>query len=100
MAGIPPLAGFFAKFEILYALTEVQFFGITFIALLLSVISFFYYLRIIKILYFDNIKNYFIQMKQNEGKFFFTVFFVLYLQQPLLYCIRSIFKIFFKEIII
>lgn len=105
MGGIPPLAGFFAKFEILYALSEAQLFSIAFTALLLSVISFFYYLRIIKILYFDPVKSYTIQYKKNTDKafilsigFLFTIFFVLYLQQPIFYCIRSIFKTFFNEI--
>ncbi len=107
MSGIPPLAGFFAKFEVLYALTETQLFGIAFLALLLSVISFFYYLRIIKVLYFDSIKNYKIQNKNNSEKafilsigFLFTIFFIIYMQQPLIYCIHSIFKSFFKEIFI
>ena len=89
MGGIPPLAGFFAKFEVLYALTETELFSFAFIALLLSVISFFYYLRIIKVLYFDTVKNYKVSFKSSQEKgfilalgFLFTIFFVLYLQQP------------------
>lgn len=106
MGGIPPLAGFFAKFEVLYALSETQLFSIAFIALLFSVVSFFYYLRIIKVLYFDPDKKYRLQNKQSQEKafilsigFLFTIFFILYAQQPLIYCMRSVFKAFFHEIL-
>lgn len=54
MSGIPPLAGFYVKYDILFELIQSEYYIIAFITLLLSVISFFYYLRIIKILYFDN----------------------------------------------
>lgn len=97
MGGIPPLAGFFAKFEVLYALTENQLFLYAFIALLLSVISFFYYLRIIKVLYFDPVKNYKLSFMQNQEKgfilaigFMFTVFFVLYIQVSIFYDFRQL----------
>jgi NADH-quinone oxidoreductase subunit N len=56
-AGIPPLAGFFSKFYILSSFAARGFFTITVIAILLSVVSAFYYLRIIKIMYFDEPKN-------------------------------------------
>lgn len=52
-AGIPPLAGFFSKFYILAAAIGNGFFITATIAVLFSVISAFYYLRIIKIMYFD-----------------------------------------------
>jgi NADH-quinone oxidoreductase subunit N len=53
MAGIPPLAGFFAKFYILMPLIGKGFYSLAIIALLCSVVSAFYYLRIVKIIYFD-----------------------------------------------
>jgi NADH-quinone oxidoreductase subunit N len=53
MSGIPPFAGFYAKYDILYTLFNSLETFILFLVLLLSVISFFYYLRIIKILNFD-----------------------------------------------
>ncbi len=52
-AGIPPLAGFFSKFYVLFAILERTSFIVAIIAVLLSVISAFYYLRIVKIMYFD-----------------------------------------------
>ena len=53
LAGIPPLAGFFAKFYIFKAVIESEMYLLAIIGLLSSVISAFYYLRIIKIMYFD-----------------------------------------------
>ena len=53
LAGIPPLAGFFAKFYIFMAVIEQSMFFLAIIGLLSSVIAAFYYLRIIKIIYFD-----------------------------------------------
>ena len=53
LAGIPPLAGFFAKFYIFMAVIKSEMFALAIIGLLTSVVSAFYYLRIIKIIYFD-----------------------------------------------
>ena len=57
LAGIPPLAGFFAKFYIFMSVIESGMYTLAIIGLLSTVISAFYYLRIIKIIYFDEIKN-------------------------------------------
>ena len=57
LAGIPPLAGFFAKFYIFMAVIEVKMYMLAVIGLLTTVISAFYYLRIIKIIYFDKPKK-------------------------------------------
>jgi NADH-ubiquinone oxidoreductase chain 2 len=54
LAGIPPLIGFFAKQQILYAATANAYFFISIVAILTSVISGFYYLRIIKLLQSEN----------------------------------------------
>jgi len=53
MAGIPPLAGFFGKLYVFLAAVEAGLFELAIIGLLASVISAFYYLRIIRIMYFD-----------------------------------------------
>ena len=53
LAGIPPMAGFFAKFYVFSALIEKSMYSIVIIGLISAVISAFYYLRIIKIVYFD-----------------------------------------------
>ena len=53
LAGIPPLAGFFAKFYIFMAVIEVEMYALAIIGLVTTVISAFYYLRIVKVIYFD-----------------------------------------------
>ena len=53
LAGIPPLAGFFAKFYIFMAVIEAKMYALAIIGLITTVISAFYYLRIIKVIYFD-----------------------------------------------
>jgi NADH-quinone oxidoreductase subunit N len=57
LAGIPPLAGFFAKFYIFKAVLEQSMFFLAIVGLLSTVIAAFYYLRIIKIIYFDKEKE-------------------------------------------
>jgi NADH-quinone oxidoreductase subunit N len=54
LAGIPPLAGFFAKFYVLYAAINAELYYLAIFGVVSSVISAFYYLRIIKIMYFDD----------------------------------------------
>ena len=54
LAGIPPLGGFFAKFYVFSAVVEQKMYALAIIGLLTTVISAFYYLRIIKTIYFDD----------------------------------------------
>ena len=55
--GIPPLAGFFAKFYVFMAVIEQKMYFLAIVGLLSTVIAAFYYLRIIKIIYFDKEKE-------------------------------------------
>ena len=57
LAGIPPLAGFFAKFYIFKSVIEQSMYFLAIIGLLSTVIAAFYYLRIIKAIYFDEEKE-------------------------------------------
>ena len=57
LAGIPPLAGFFAKFYIFMAVIESEMYTLAIIGLITTVISAFYYIRIIKVMYFDEPKK-------------------------------------------
>lgn len=54
MAGIPPLVGFFAKAQVLYSATQNGYYFISIVAILVSVISAYYYLQIIKVMHFDS----------------------------------------------
>jgi NADH-quinone oxidoreductase subunit N len=53
MAGIPPMAGFFAKLYVLLPAIQGGFWLLAVVAVLSSVISAYYYLRIVKVMYFD-----------------------------------------------
>ncbi len=53
MAGIPPLAGFFGKFYIFLAVIEAGMYGLAVIGVLTSVVGAYYYLRIVKVMCFD-----------------------------------------------
>ena len=57
LAGIPPLAGFFAKFYIFFAVINQSMYFLAIVGLLSTVIAAYYYLRIIKIIYFDKEKE-------------------------------------------
>jgi NADH-quinone oxidoreductase subunit N len=57
LAGIPPLAGFFAKFYVFIAVLEQSMYFLAIVGLLSTVVAAFYYLRIIKIIYFDKEKD-------------------------------------------
>ena len=53
MAGVPPTVGFYAKLTVLQAVVQVDMVWLAIAAVLFSVIGLFYYLRIIKVMYFD-----------------------------------------------
>jgi NADH-quinone oxidoreductase subunit N len=53
LAGIPPLAGFFAKYFVFIAAIQAQLYALAIIGVLTSVVGTYYYLRIIKIMWFD-----------------------------------------------
>jgi len=53
MAGVPPLAGFFAKFYVFLAAIKAGFYVLAVIGVLASVVGAYYYLSIVKVMYFD-----------------------------------------------
>ncbi len=53
MAGVPPTVGFYAKLAVLQAVIDVDLVWLAVLAVLFSVIGLFYYLRVIKVMYFD-----------------------------------------------
>jgi len=54
LAGVPPLGGFFAKFYVFVAVLQQQMYTLAIIGLVTTVMSAFYYLKIIKTIYFDD----------------------------------------------
>jgi NADH-quinone oxidoreductase subunit N len=67
LAGIPPLAGFFAKFYVFLAAIEAGLYVLAVIGVLASVVGAYYYLRIVKIMYMDEPKAAFERMAAPLG---------------------------------
>ena len=57
LAGIPPLVGFMAKFVVIQGLVNAGLFKLALVAVLFSLIGAFYYLRVVKLMYFDKPEN-------------------------------------------
>ena len=57
MAGIPPLAGFFAKVYVFFAAIQADLVPLAVIGLLASVVGAYYYIRVVKVMYFDEPKE-------------------------------------------
>lgn len=53
MAGVPPAVGFYAKLSVLWAIVDAGYVWLAVIAVLFSLIGAFYYLRVVKLMYFD-----------------------------------------------
>jgi NADH-quinone oxidoreductase subunit N len=53
LAGVPPAVGFYAKFSVIWAVIDIGFVWLAVVAVLASLIGAFYYLRIVKLMYFD-----------------------------------------------
>jgi NADH-quinone oxidoreductase subunit N len=67
LAGIPPLAGFFAKFYVFAAAIREHLYALAVIGVLCSVVSAFYYLRIVKIMFFDEAQGAFLPVERKTG---------------------------------
>ncbi len=84
MAGVPPAAGFFGKFYVFLAAIHAELYWLAVIGVLASVVGAFYYLRIVKIIYFDEPAEPFVGPIRIEMKAIlavmglFIVFFALY----------------------
>nr|QUJ09436.1 NADH dehydrogenase subunit 2 [Neorhodomela munita] len=83
LAGIPPLAGFFSKFFVLFSAISSNFFFLVFFILIFNCISCFYYISLVKKIYFDNLTYIKLPIYKNVNKtnslalgflLFFTLF--------------------------
>jgi NADH-ubiquinone oxidoreductase chain 2 len=54
MAGVPPLIGFFGKQMVLYSATHSGYYFLSIVAIIVSVISASYYLKIVRVIHFDS----------------------------------------------
>jgi NADH-quinone oxidoreductase subunit N len=67
MAGVPPLAGFFAKFYVFAAAIKSHLYALAVIGVLASVIASYYYLRVVKIMFFDEARPAFLPVERGAG---------------------------------
>ncbi len=67
LAGIPPFAGFFAKFYVFLAAINAGLYTLAVIGVLASVIAAYYYLRIVKIMFFDEPRDSFLPVRGKAG---------------------------------
>ena len=67
MAGIPPLAGFFAKFYVFAAAIKAELYALAVIGVLASVVAAYYYLRVVKIMFFDEAAGPFLPVERGPG---------------------------------
>ena len=67
MAGIPPLAGFFAKLYVFGAAIKANLVTLAVIGVLASVVGAYYYLRLVKIMFFDDAKAAFLPVERGAG---------------------------------
>ncbi|HXF54511.1 MAG TPA: NADH-quinone oxidoreductase subunit NuoN [Hyphomicrobiaceae bacterium] len=67
LAGIPPLAGFWAKYFVFLPAMKAGFYTVAVIGVLASVVAAYYYLRIVKIMYFDAPKEKFLPVRVKAG---------------------------------
>lgn len=81
IAGIPPLVGFFAKMGIFLSVLQIRYYFVALLIVLCSIVSTFYYIRIIKIIYFENLlvgKLYFPLFSSKIVLFSFLILFLLF----------------------
>lgn len=73
LAGIPPLAGFFAKYYVFLAAIEAGLYVLAIIGVLASVVGAYYYLRVVKVMYFDEPAAPFVQPIAADVRLVLTV---------------------------
>jgi len=79
LAGVPPLAGFFAKWYVIIPIVTQGHFVLATIAVLASVVGAYYYIRIVKVMYFDDPVEGFVPQKSIAMKVIVTLSAILVL---------------------
>lgn len=82
MAGIPPLAGFYSKALLFFATMSSTLYVLAIVGVLTSVVSCFYYIRLIKIMYFEKPKlwsSFYTVSRENAYTLGSTLFFIIFL---------------------
>ena len=96
MVGLPPFAGFFGKMYLFLAVMQSELYTVAIIGVLSSVVAAFYYIRIIKVMFFGT-SNHYVTYKQMDklnalvlsSSLFFLIFFFAY-PTPFLLCAHKV----------
>jgi len=78
LLGLPPLSGFLGKFFLLLTLIDEKYFFLVFIVLFFTIMSCFYYLRLIKIVSFHNSNKWFYLCSINKLSSYILSFFIFF----------------------
>jgi proton-translocating NADH-quinone oxidoreductase chain N len=85
MAGVPPLAGFFSKLYVFFAAVDASMYLIVIVGVLTSCIGAYYYIRLIKVMFFEKVSNWNVYKVLDREKslvlgitFFIILFFFMY----------------------
>lgn len=73
MAGIPPTVGFFAKLGVLQALIQMNLTWLAAVAILFAVVGAYYYLRVVKVMYFEDPEDYTAFILANDVRFVISI---------------------------
>jgi NADH-quinone oxidoreductase subunit N len=91
MAGVPPLAGFFSKLYVFFAAVDASMYLIVIVGVLTSCIGAYYYIRLIKVMFFEKVSNWNVYKVLDREKslvlgitFFIILFFFMY-PSPILF---------------
>nr|AHX02439.1 NADH dehydrogenase subunit 2 [Ceramium japonicum] len=79
LAGVPPLAGFFSKFFILFASLKTNYFGLPILLILFNCVASFYYLRFVKLMFFDSAPFQFVLIPMSHLTSLLTTFCIFFL---------------------
>lgn len=98
MAGLPPFAGFFIKYNVMKDLLDFEAYMFAMFVFTMTIVSLFYYLRLIKILFFDKARGYqYVNLKNIKFKsilfiltFFILTFFIVILPESLVLIFDSV----------
>ena len=96
MIGLPPLAGFFAKYYLFLSMIQSELYMIAIIGVLSSVVAAFYYIRLIKVMFFEVSPNYLTYKSMDKvnslilSSSLFILVFLFAWPHPVLSCIHNI----------
>jgi NADH-quinone oxidoreductase subunit N len=98
LAGIPPLAGFFSKFYLLYPLVSDGFYYLVMLIVLLSIVSAGYYMRLVNVVFFGTLDDCFVFLRKVSRISMYAISAVFLINLSFVFLIRPVW--FFMELLV